>query len=379
MDYFVILEDFNKARAGLVARKVAVKDKGGVHQAIRWLRPGEDVPTPRKKKPEAPKAPKAVKPKVDVKEKLNIHGKEMRVTAVGQHGATLRDKEGIKHVILHEHIKKEHKDTGLTIRKETQEKAKEMKTKEPKEQARALPKEQARSSPKEKEPGEVKAKETKEPKEAKEKRPSDIKRIAKTEGKEIVESLAKTMKIFKQSEGMCGPASIRIAVSGLGKSFAMLGGEEEVAKLAGTTAEEGTSHDGIIGALRKAGINPMEYHNLSKEHSIEVLRNYTKKGNPIIVDWMKTKLQRGGDVKASEGMKPGEETAKNKADIRNEENEHYSVVQKVDDKNVYLLDPLEKSVEKLPIDYFLDRWFTMSEKHVRWFCILEEGKEGKKE
>ena len=97
-----------------------------------------------------------------------------------------------------------------------------------------------------------------------------------------------------------------------------------------------------------------------------------KEKKPIIVDWMKTKLMRGGDVVASEGMKPGVEEAKTKKDIAKEENEHYSVIHNIDKENIYLFDPLEKKEEKLPIKYFMDRWFTKSEKDTkRWFVICE--------
>ena len=190
---------------------------------------------------------------------------------------------------------------------------------------------------------------------------------AKSESKEMVSRMDNVMKVFKQSEGMCGPASVRIALSAFGKKLT----EEQVAKLAKSTAEEGTTHGNIVKALKKSGVHAIEYHNLSKGHAVEVLKNYTKSGKPVIVDWMKTKLGKGGDVKAAEGMKPGVEEAKGKKDIRKEENEHYSVVNRVSDKNVYLLDPLEAKEERLPIKYFTDRWLTVSENVKRWFVVLD--------
>ena len=192
-------------------------------------------------------------------------------------------------------------------------------------------------------------------------------RKAKSESAQIVDRMTEVMKVFKQSEGMCGPASIRIALSAFGKSMT----EEQVAKLAKSSAEEGTTHKNIVSALKKSGVHAIEYHDLSKAHALEVLKNYTKAGKPVIVDWMKTRLGKEGDVGASEGMKPGVEEAKTKKDIHKEENEHYSVVNRVNDKNVFLYDPLEPKEEKLPIKYFMDRWFTVSEKAKRWFVVLE--------
>jgi len=198
-----------------------------------------------------------------------------------------------------------------------------------------------------------------------------MKDVAESESKEIVKGMNNVMKIFKQSEGMCGPASIRIALSKFNKSFS----EKQIARLAKSTAEEGTTHDNVVGALKKSGVHALAYEKLSKGHAIEVLKNHVKNGDPVIVDWMKTKLGKGGDVKASEGMKPGEETAKTKKDITKEENEHYSVVSKVDDNYITLLDPLESKEEKLPIDYFIDRWSTTSEKTERWMVVLSASKE----
>lgn len=195
---------------------------------------------------------------------------------------------------------------------------------------------------------------------------------AKLESKEIVDKMGGLMKLFSQSRGLCGPASIRIALSKFGKSYT----EKEVATLAKSTASEGTNHNGMIAVLNDAGINALVYENLSIGHAIKVLKNHVNKGNPVIIDWMKTKLGKGGDIKASEGMVPGVEEARTKKDIRKEENEHYSVVGRIDDRYVYLLDPLEVKEERLPITYFMDRWFTLSEKTRRWFIVLESGKEG---
>jgi predicted double-glycine peptidase len=173
--------------------------------------------------------------------------------------------------------------------------------------------------------------------------------------------------LFKQSEGMCGPASVRIAMSAFGKSFT----EEEVAKLTKSSVETGTAHEDLVEGLKKAGIHCLVYSDLAKNHALEVIKNYNSLGKPIIVDWMKTKLLEGGDVVASEGMKPGVEEAKSKKDIDQEKNEHYSVIKSVDDKNITLLDPLETQEEVLPIKYFMDRWFTKSENVKRWFVVLE--------
>jgi predicted double-glycine peptidase len=182
---------------------------------------------------------------------------------------------------------------------------------------------------------------------------------AKSVSKEIVGRMGDVMKLFNQKKSWtCGPASIRIALSAFIKSVT----EVQASKIAKSTASYGTSHGNIINAIKKEGLNVIEYKNLSKSHSINVLKEYTSSGSPVIVDWLKTKLIHGSEKLSH--MKTGVE------EKPTEDSEHYSVIKSVDDKNVILLDPLEDTEESLPIDYFLERWRTISEPANRWFLVL---------
>jgi hypothetical protein len=192
---------------------------------------------------------------------------------------------------------------------------------------------------------------------------------ARTEAKGIVDSIGNTMKIFKQSEGMCGPTSVSMALTKFRKNYS----PEQIAKIAHSTASEGTDSGELVKAIKSVGIDVVEYKNLSRLHALHVLRNHTKNGEPCIVSWLKTKLVSSSEssIKGSEGMKPGFEEVPDMKTISKkqaEEAEHYSVVKSVDDKYVHMLDPLEDKEQSLPIKYFLDRWWDSEDK--RWFLVL---------
>jgi ABC-type bacteriocin/lantibiotic exporter with double-glycine peptidase domain len=195
--------------------------------------------------------------------------------------------------------------------------------------------------------------------------------VAKSEGKAIVDKVGATMKVFKQSQGMCGPCSVSMALSHFRKSYTT----EQIAKIAHASAVTGTDSDELIKAIKEAGVDVIEYKNLSKPHALEVLKNHTKAGEPCIVAWLKTKLlsTEASSIEASEGMKPGVEEVSDIKKINEVYKkkglpEHYSVVSKVDDKYVYMLDPLEDEEQLLPIKYFMDRWWDSDDK--RWFLVL---------
>ena len=179
------------------------------------------------------------------------------------------------------------------------------------------------------------------------------KSVVKSQSKRIVEGLDNVMKLFKQTEGMCGPASIRIAISTFHKSYS----EKEIARIAHSTAEEGTNSSGMIKALKKIGISTTEFKNMSEAHSLDVVRRYTAVGKPVIVDWLKTKEKDNEEVSDTSKIKSTHDY------------EHYSVIAKVDDSFVYMFDPLEKTEQKLPIRYFMSRWWDSEDK--RWFLVLD--------
>lgn len=171
--------------------------------------------------------------------------------------------------------------------------------------------------------------------------------------KEIVNRMSDVMKLFKQKTlYTCGPASIRIALSRFGKSYS----EKEIAKIANTTASEGTNSQDLIKAVKSYGINTVEYKNLDPEYALSVLKQYIDGKNPVIISWLKTKWKK-------EEAKTQKEMQKNIGEY-----EHYSVISGITDTHIYLFDPLEEKELKVSRKYFMDRWWDSDDK--RWFLVL---------
>jgi ABC-type bacteriocin/lantibiotic exporter with double-glycine peptidase domain len=197
--------------------------------------------------------------------------------------------------------------------------------------------------------------------------PSD--HIIKAHSKAIVDKMSGVMKLFKQSVGMCGPASIRIALSKYGKNYT----ENQIAKIAHSSAAEGTDNPQLIKAIKDQGISTVEYKNFKPKYALNTLKHYIDSKNPVIISWMKTKVGELEDAPTYKeikilraGKKLYAQDVKKMLDAV--EYEHFSVVKKVTGVEVIILDPLEDKEQKLPIKYFMDRWW--DNKNKRWFLVL---------
>ena len=136
------------------------------------------------------------------------------------------------------------------------------------------------------------------------------------------------IKPFRQTAGLCGPASLKMVLDFYGVSAS----ESEIAKIAGATKEKGISKEGLIKAAKHFGFQVF----LKKKSSINDLRYFIKKKIPVIVDWFF------------------------------EDDGHYSVVVDIDKKSVFLMDPsLKKGVRKMPIEKFLRVWFDFRGKFIK--------------
>lgn len=145
------------------------------------------------------------------------------------------------------------------------------------------------------------------------------------------------MNPFRQSPGLCGPASIKILMTHYGKDYS----EEELAKLCFATAEKGTDHEDLVAGIEKLGHIPVVKSNAT----LEDLREYIKQDVPIIVGWW--------DV----------------------DDDHYSVVYDIDDKNIYLMDPeLDEGRRTMPLEDWEKVWYdtdTELRTHVdRWMVAV---------
>ena len=127
------------------------------------------------------------------------------------------------------------------------------------------------------------------------------------------------LKPIRQTPGLCGPASLKMAFDYYGVSVS----EAEIAKIAGASKEKGTSMKGLAKAAKHFGFRTF----LKKNSTFNDLRYFIKKGIPVMVDWF---LEDEG---------------------------HYSIVVDMDRKNIILMDPTLKGKRKIPLKKFFRIWF----------------------
>ncbi len=145
------------------------------------------------------------------------------------------------------------------------------------------------------------------------------------------------MNPFRQSEGMCGPASLKILLSHYGKDFT----EEELTGLCDSTIEEGTTHQGLHDALINMGLHPLE----KETATIQELRELIDEEIPVIVGWRKN------------------------------DEDHYSVVYALDDTHISMMDPEEESCNvTMPVSTFESSWHDHDKEAQRetyhWFIAI---------
>ena len=133
------------------------------------------------------------------------------------------------------------------------------------------------------------------------------------------------LKPFRETPGLCGPASLKMVMDYYGVSVS----EAEIAEAAGATKERGTKIEGLIKAARHFGFKTF----VKKNSSLGDLEYFVKRKVPVIVDWF------------------------------SEDDGHYSVVVDIDEKNVVLMDPELRKIliyvrrRKFSRETFLRIWF----------------------
>lgn len=85
------------------------------------------------------------------------------------------------------------------------------------------------------------------------------------------------IKPLGQRNGGCGPASLRAVFNYWGFSFS----ESEIAEIAGTSEDKGTTKEGLTRAAEHFGFNAFAEENAS----LDDLRDYIKQEIPVIVAW----------------------------------------------------------------------------------------------
>lgn len=135
------------------------------------------------------------------------------------------------------------------------------------------------------------------------------------------------LKPFRQTAGLCGPASLKMVLEYYGVSVS----ESALAKASGASRSKGVSKEGLIKAARHFGFDVF-----AKEKStFGDLQRFIKKGTPVIVDWF------------------------------SEDDGHYSVAINIDKKNIILMDPELKGKRKLSLEKFQRLWFDFPGKFIK--------------
>jgi len=130
------------------------------------------------------------------------------------------------------------------------------------------------------------------------------------------------IELFKQSEGFCGPTSLRMVLAYYGTEKT----EDELVNLMSATREYGCDPTDIVSAATRLGFDA-QYKDRS---SIEEVTSFIDQKNPVIVQWFSP-----------------------------EENGHYSVISGYEDDNLVMVDPLTGSIRKITSQDFLNRWFEL--------------------
>lgn len=128
------------------------------------------------------------------------------------------------------------------------------------------------------------------------------------------------IKPFRQKINYCGPAALKMVLSyyGIEKT------EEELAGLAGCTADQGASAQQLISAAKNLGLQGIIK---DKASLTEIKACVVDKKIPVIVDWF---WQDDG---------------------------HYSVVVDIDQENIHLLDPGLGHLRAMRLKDFYRVWF----------------------
>ncbi|MDD2732251.1 MAG: cysteine peptidase family C39 domain-containing protein [Candidatus Pacebacteria bacterium] len=141
------------------------------------------------------------------------------------------------------------------------------------------------------------------------------------------------LKPFRQTPGLCGPASLKMVLD----YYSISKSEAEIAKASGATRQKGVSIDGLVKAARHFGLHTF----VKKNSSLDDLRYFVKRKIPVIVDWFF------------------------------EDEGHYSVVVDIDKKNIVLMDPSLRKIliyirrRKMPLDKFFRIWFDFKGDYIK--------------
>jgi predicted double-glycine peptidase len=135
---------------------------------------------------------------------------------------------------------------------------------------------------------------------------------------------------------MCGPASLKMVLAYYGVEKT----EQELAQLAGTDPDLGTSDKDIKRAAESLGFTV----DIKNNSTFEDIQTWLDKKVPVIVNWFTRGRTDYGDSAVPDG--------------------HYSVVVGLDEEYIYLQDPEIGKIRKIARDDFMKVWFDFTGKYI---------------
>ncbi|MGD0977481.1 MAG: papain-like cysteine protease family protein [Minisyncoccia bacterium] len=131
------------------------------------------------------------------------------------------------------------------------------------------------------------------------------------------------VKPFRQTAGMCGPATLKMVL----EFFGVEKSEEELAELTHCDPEKGITGEVIVRAAETLGFKGM----IKDFAEFEDIKNYLDKKIPVIVDWF--------------------------SEFENNYDGHYSIVIGLDNDKIILQDPEVGGTREFPLELFKRIWF----------------------
>ncbi|MEI7741577.1 MAG: cysteine peptidase family C39 domain-containing protein [bacterium] len=150
----------------------------------------------------------------------------------------------------------------------------------------------------------------------------------------------KPLKAFRQTPGLCGPASLKILMTHYGKEFT----EGEMANLCTATADDGADHSGMMRAAERLGHKPIAMSNAS----IKDIQWFLDQDVPVIIGWWSDHGEAG---------------------------DHFSVVYDIEGDIIKMMDPeLDAGIREMKIEEFKKVWFDFDGKEnvqvKRWMMAI---------
>ena len=147
---------------------------------------------------------------------------------------------------------------------------------------------------------------------------------------------------FRQTPGLCGPASLKILLSYFEKNYS----EKKLTELSHASTKTGTLHEGLIEAAKKIGARVQAK---DKGTLVQLKKYIHKQKLPVLIGWFDAEPPDAGD--------------------------HFSVVYHITEKFIYLMDPeLHSGKRKMSLKNFLEVWYDYDEDETkkihRWYMVI---------